>query len=37
LIDKNISALSGGELQKVLIISALISKPDIILLDEPTS
>jgi len=37
LITKNISNLSGGELQKVLIISALISGPDIILLDEPTA
>lgn len=37
LINKNISNLSWGELQKVLIISALISKPEILLLDEPTA
>lgn len=34
---RNISELSGWEFQKVLIINALISKPEIILLDEPTA
>lgn len=37
LISKKINILSWGELQKVLIISALLSNPDIILLDEPTA
>lgn len=37
LIEKNISNLSGWELQKVLIISSLIWKPDLMLLDEPTA
>jgi len=37
LINKTLSSLSGGELQKVLIISALICNPELILLDEPTA
>jgi zinc transport system ATP-binding protein len=37
LFDKNIWNLSGWEFQRVLIVSALISKPDLILLDEPTA
>lgn len=37
LQKKNLSSLSGGEFQKVLIINALLLKPDILLLDEPTS
>lgn len=37
LLNKKIDKLSWGQLQKVLIISALLSKPDIILLDEPTA
>ncbi len=37
LFNKNLSDLSGWELQKVLIVSALISNPDLILLDEPTA
>lgn len=35
--NKKISKMSGGEVQKVLIAQALISKPDILLLDEPVS
>jgi ABC-type Mn2+/Zn2+ transport system ATPase subunit len=37
LFSKNISSLSGGEFQKILIISALLNEPELILLDEPTA
>lgn len=37
LFDKNISKLSWGEFQKILIISSLLSNPDLMLMDEPTA
>ncbi|TYB30950.1 MAG: ABC transporter ATP-binding protein, partial [Candidatus Mcinerneyibacterium aminivorans] len=37
LIERKISTLSGGELQRVLIASAVIQQTDIIFLDEPTT
>ncbi len=37
LLDLNLSEISGGELQIVLIASSLIQNSEIILLDEPTS
>ncbi|GMB10995.1 MAG: zinc ABC transporter ATP-binding protein [Candidatus Improbicoccus devescovinae] len=37
LIHKSLGNLSGGELQKVLLIFALEPKPDILILDEPSS
>ena len=37
LLTQNIHTLSGGEFQKILIINALLSDPDVLLLDEPTS
>jgi len=33
---KDISSISGGELQKLLISGTLMSKPDLLILDEPT-
>ena len=40
LIDlkgRHIGALSGGQLQRVLLARAIVSKPDVVILDEPNT
>jgi ATP-binding cassette subfamily E protein 1 len=37
LLNKNIKTLSGGELQKVAVVAALMKDADIFLLDEPSA
>lgn len=34
--NKDISEISGGQLQKLLLVGALLAKPDLLILDEPT-
>lgn len=37
LVDKSVGALSGGQLQRVLLSLAVMEDPDLMLLDEPVS